>query len=309
MADRPRVTAGVLLSRTTAGGTELAVVHRPRYDDWTWPKGGVEAGEHLVLTAAREAAEETGQAVVLGHRLGRTSYVRAGGSTEVHWWAATLADPTAAAGLPDPHEVDEVRWVSAAEAGELLTYPADRKPLSALTKQGPVTTTVLLVRHADAGDRKLWSGADAKRPLDKRGQARAARLARILPAYAPTRVVAGTPLRCRETVEPLADALGARLGTDRRWDDRSWERSSRLALSALAELTERPGVTAVCSQGETIPGLLADLAQRAGKPVRAAIRRASQGSGSSRTPRSKKGSYWVLSFAADDLVAADYVAD
>lgn len=303
------MTAGVLLSRvppTGASARELAIVHRPRYDDWTWPKGGVEPGEHPAVTAAREAREETGFAVTLGHRLGKTRYARAVGSTEVHWWSATPR-PEIAPGALDAHEVDQMRWVSVEEATAMLTYPADQIPLAAWKKQGPAQPTVIVARHARAGDRKLWSGPDATRPLDEPGRSRALRLATILSVFAPSQLISATPVRCRETLEPLATTLGKTVVIDQRWDDATWRRAARPAARAIAEVANSPVNTVVCSQGDTIPGVLAELAHdRATKSARASVRRSSN---SDNVPRSKKGSFWVLSFNEGELVAADYVAD
>jgi 8-oxo-dGTP diphosphatase len=109
-------------------GDEVLLVHRPRYDDWSLPKGKLDDGESFEEAALREVLEETGYTCVLGEPLGSTHYESRGRPKEVRWFAME------AKGDPVEHddEVDEVRWVTGAEALELLTYDRDRTLLSRL---------------------------------------------------------------------------------------------------------------------------------------------------------------------------------
>ena len=102
----------------------VLLVHRPRYDDWTLPKGKLEPGEAWEEAALREVEEEAGVRCELGAFLGSTRYEHRGEPKEVRWWAMT------ADGEPRPSdEVDEVRWASVAEAAELLSYDGERELL------------------------------------------------------------------------------------------------------------------------------------------------------------------------------------
>ena len=85
--------AGAVMWRAGEEGIETALVHRPRYDDWSFPKGKAFAGEHVLLTAVREVAEETGIRVALGRRLATTQYPTSGGPKRVDYWAARPASP------------------------------------------------------------------------------------------------------------------------------------------------------------------------------------------------------------------------
>src|SRR5215472_8502449 len=80
--------AGAVLWRARAGGIETALVHRPRYDDWSFPKGKSEPGEHVLLTAVREVEEETGVRAALGRRLATQTYPVEGQPKQVEYWAA-----------------------------------------------------------------------------------------------------------------------------------------------------------------------------------------------------------------------------
>jgi 8-oxo-dGTP pyrophosphatase MutT (NUDIX family) len=117
--------AGGVVTRTGRGGTEFLVVHRPRYDDWSLPKGKLETGESAEAGAIREIAEETGVMVRLGDALPDHEYVdRHGRPKIVHYWRMTPAGDT---GWAPNDEVDETRWITASEAATLLSYENDRR--------------------------------------------------------------------------------------------------------------------------------------------------------------------------------------
>src|SRR5436309_1142685 len=86
----PVLAGGCVAWRPGTDGPEVAVVHRPRYDDWSLPKGKLDPGETLTACAVREVAEETGLTVRLGARLGRVHYVGPTGPKTVHYWAAQV---------------------------------------------------------------------------------------------------------------------------------------------------------------------------------------------------------------------------
>lgn len=100
----------------------VLVVHRARYGDWTLPKGKLEPGETWEQSALREVREETGFTCELGDLLGSTFYEPDGAAKEVRWWRMTpVGDPGERDG-----EVDELRWVTSAEARALLSYESER---------------------------------------------------------------------------------------------------------------------------------------------------------------------------------------
>jgi len=131
--DKPDVRAagGVLLRtrrRRVRRRTEMALVHRPRYDDWTFPKGKRDAGDTGdEATALREVEEETGFACVLGADLGETRYRDAKGRSKlVRYWLMELPEGVSGDGFVVNREVDELRWCTASEAARILTYEHDR---------------------------------------------------------------------------------------------------------------------------------------------------------------------------------------
>ena len=101
----------------------IAVVHRPRYDDWSFPKGKLDPGEGWEEGALREVWEETGLHCELGDELTPTFYNdRKGRSKAVRYWLMHITD---AGEFVANDEVDELRWISPSEAAELLSYPHD----------------------------------------------------------------------------------------------------------------------------------------------------------------------------------------
>lgn len=123
------LAAGGLVVREGADGSEILVVHRPAYDDWSFPKGKLEQGESAEDAAVREVEEETGLRCRLDRELATTRYRDARGrSKTVRYWSMTPVGGELAAA----NEVDDARFVSVGEAAELLTYERDRELLAQL---------------------------------------------------------------------------------------------------------------------------------------------------------------------------------
>jgi 8-oxo-dGTP diphosphatase len=116
--------AGGVLIRKGVRGREVAVIHRPKYMDWSLPKGKLEEGEEWLEAGLREVEEETGYRCEASVELPQVSYLdRKGRRKLVRYWLMEAVE-----GGFEPHgEVDELRWVSPDEADELLTYPHDKE--------------------------------------------------------------------------------------------------------------------------------------------------------------------------------------
>ena len=129
-----RAAGGVVL-RDGPEGPEVAIVHRPRYDDWSLPKGKLDDGEQWDECALREVEEETGLRCVLGHELAPVRYRdRKQRPKLVRFWSMRALDPTSEFSAND--EVDQLRWLSLESAAELLDYPHDRELITALAQDG-----------------------------------------------------------------------------------------------------------------------------------------------------------------------------
>jgi 8-oxo-dGTP diphosphatase len=291
------LAAGAVLWRlATHGHVEIACVHRPRYDDWSLPKGKLHPGESIWAAAVREVAEETGYASVLGHHLGRVSYLLStpGRPVKVVDYFAARAG----AGHFQPNrEVDQLRWLPCDAAEKLLTYQRDLRIFRSFTALPVPTTTMLLVRHAMAHSRDQWQGPDELRTLDDEGWAQVAALRSLLPLFGADRVHSAPPVRCVQTVQDLAKDLGTSVIEEPLLSEQGYPGHETAALARVREIVSSGGTPVVCSQGGVIPNLLARLAADSALPM-------SQ-------PESAKGSVWVLSFApgspAHRLAAVYYI--
>jgi 8-oxo-dGTP diphosphatase len=201
--------AGCVVWRPAAGGPEVALIHRPRYDDWSFPKGKLDPGEGYVRAAVREVREETGYPVVLGRRLPTQVYdVSFGGPARlkrVKYWAAQAAVD---ADFQPNAEVDRLDWLPVPAALARLTRQTDRDLLRAFAAAPVDTVPVILLRHAEAVPRKRWDGAELERPLTGRGRDDAEALVPVLAAYGRAVLVASPFARCVATLEPTARAAG-----------------------------------------------------------------------------------------------------
>lgn len=289
---KPTFAAGAVLWRGGAGSPEVAVIHRPHYDDWSLAKGKLDPGENLPATAAREIEEETGLTVRLGKLLGHVDYP-VGKRTKVVWyWTAEVLD-----GEFEPNdEVDELRWVSFDEAAELLSYDLDVDVLNKARKRlsAEPDTRVIYIRHAHAYARKNWSGDDDLRPLDKKGRRQAELLVSQVLPFRPERVYSAAPDRCLQTVIPLAEELGVDVTVDKLFGDEAWLARMVDAQNRFTDVVAEGGVSVVCAQGLIIPDLIAWLSAQGTLPLE--------------TIDSKKGSMWVLGFTDGALTTADYYA-
>ncbi len=284
--------AGAVLWRELAGRLEIALVHRPRYDDWSLPKGKVDPGESHPVTAVREILEETGFAGRLGRRLAVVSYPVDGAVKRVVYWAAGAGDGEFTAN----DEADELLWLPPKEAMKRLQYQLDRKVLRRFAKAPAATHTTVIVRHGRAGSRSKYKGEDCARPLDKLGRAQAESLVGQLLAFGATELHAAPRVRCVQTLQPLAQEIGEAIDIEATLTEEAYTADKKSGRARVLEIASgAAGATPViCTQGKVIPDLIAWWCERDGvRPDKS---------------RNRKGSIWVLSSAEGRLIAADHIA-
>jgi 8-oxo-dGTP diphosphatase len=286
------VAAGAVLWQPDpdSGEPRFAVVHRPRYNDWSLPKGKLDPGEIEPVAAAREIFEETGQRAHLGRRLRTVRYPIPGGTKIVHYWAARGQGGEFVPG----DEVDQLLWLPSADAAERLTYPHDRKLITRFAK-GPVDTrTVVIVRHGTAGRKDRYTGDDRDRPLDAKGRAQAESLVPQLMAFGVSAVHAADRLRCIQTVEPLAQELDVQITLEPSFTEEAYAKARRPAHQRLLAIAAAEGTPVICTQGRVMPYLIAWwCARHRVEPDKS---------------RNRKGSAWILTLADGKLIAADHLA-
>ena len=235
------------MRRRGVDGVRFALVHRPRYDDWTLPKGKADDGEEDRGTALREVLEETGFQCDLGPKITSVRYTdHLGRPKSVAYW---LMYPLDGVFLPND-EVDELRWVGLDEARSLLTYVHDRAVLDAAVA---FDRPVALVRHAKAGDRDAWTEDDRLRPLTKKGKLQAEGLVETLEDLEVDRVLSSPSVRCVQTVRPLA--LARRVSVEER-PELAEGASPGVALDLLRSTG---GGVVACGHGDLIPEVVTAL--------------------------------------------------
>jgi 8-oxo-dGTP diphosphatase len=260
---RPIVlAAGGVLWRGDTEDPELAVVHRPAYDDWSLPKGKAKPGEHLLVTALREVAEETGQEAVIGPLLTTVRYrVTAAGrpaDKAVTYWSMLRTGGAFASNK----EVDEMRWLGLPAARRRLTSGSDLAVLDAFVRSARDTRPLVLVRNAASDDQ-----ADALVP--------------VLQGLRVTALVSAGLASCLETFAPTAVASGLRVREEPGLTRAEFEGNEAAVAADLRRATRTQETVAVCAQQQVISGLLEHLGRGDGvrPPAETSLR---------------KGGWWLL---------------
>jgi len=283
--------AGALVWREKGGDLQVLLVHRPRYDDWSFPKGKLESGESLCACAVREVAEETGVQVRLEQPLETVRY-RLGDGTrkEVRYWAARELDrgsPALAARGRIPRasrsEIDGVQWMGVKEARKRLDHAIDRDLLGSLVDLWEDdkldTWTLVLVRHARAVKRSVWNRPkkrtaeqdEATRPLTgDHGRARARALAPILAAYGVGRAISSPWKRCCDTMAPYCRAAGLKLELEPAITEHAHATAPKTTRKVVERaLRMREGPVALCTHRPVLPAVMDVVAEYApGKLLR-----------------------------------------
>ena len=216
---KPILAGGAVVSRVDpVRGIEVLIIHRMRYNDWTLPKGKLDAGESLPACAVREVLEETGVTIRLGVPLDTVRYDTAKGAKQVEYWGGTVLETVP---RPPDDEVDVVSWLPVRAAVDRLTHAPDHFLVQQHLEQPP-TTPLIILRHAKAMDRKDWSKKDTARPVNARGRRQSRLLVPMLGAYGIMNLVSSTSARCIGTLEPYA-------------------RARQLTMAKFSQLTEEVG--------------------------------------------------------------------
>jgi 8-oxo-dGTP diphosphatase len=252
--------AGGVLWRGDPASPEVALVHRPRYDDWSVPKGKLETGEHPLLAGLREIEEETGFHALPGRRLGSVRYPVTEGRKRVRYWAAEAVGGRFRAN----REVDELWWGPLAGALKKVDSDGDARILETFAEDTRRTRALVLVRHASAGDRHRYNGKDAERPLDSDGKERARTVAALLTAYDVRRAGTADVARCRQTLAPFASSEAVEVATLPATTAGAFDLDPDAGSDEVLALLDGTGGAAWCGQREVIPDLAVGVSERLG---------------------------------------------
>jgi 8-oxo-dGTP pyrophosphatase MutT (NUDIX family)/phosphohistidine phosphatase SixA len=262
------VAAGALVWRVRDGELQVLAVHRPRYNDWSWPKGKLSKGETLPQCAIREVAEETGRNIVLGQPLPTLRYpIGAGKQKVVRYWAAQVVSGESKAVRARPpvksapkHEVDRVRWLTVEQAKNKITFKDDLRPLEVLAEAYALdrleTRSFVLVRHARAKRRRAWPGTDEERPLTKAGERRSRAIVPLIAAFGVTHAASSPAKRCVDTVLPYAQAAGLEVKTIGALTEPDHAEQPLRTAEVMVNLLGKRGNRAVCVHRPTLPTIV-----------------------------------------------------
>lgn len=250
---------------------EVLLVHRPSYDDWSWPKGKRERGETLVACATREVEEETGYPVRLEAPLTTQRYQLGARTTKVvKYWAARvdISDAALTARAPakkaSKKEIDKTRWVSPHKAMRLLTRRGDRRLLSELLSRVESrrldTRAIIFLRHAQAITRETWSN-DHTRPLTREGVSQVGQLTGILSGFGVDALMTSPWRRCLATVGPYAMLTGVGLDMNQHFTEAAYQNDRDAFQTQIRQvIREYHSPTVVCLHRPTIPAVVGELA-------------------------------------------------
>lgn len=247
--------AGALLWRENSElKIEIALIHRPRYDDWSLPKGKVEEGETSLRCAFREVMEETGITPRFGRELGTVEYEEIGGLKRVKYWSAKA--PKNHPEFEVNEEVDEIRWLMPNEALALATHQSDKDIVESFLTTEPHTDTLIILRHTKALERGDWDDDDSKRTLDERGFLQAEALIEHLQPYSLDEIYSSNYIRCVQTVTPLGQARDLKITEIPNLNEENFEADPERSISFANAVKQDEKNILICSHNPVIPTML-----------------------------------------------------
>lgn len=286
-----RAAGAVIWRRNNSDELEIALIHRPRYDDWSFPKGKLEENEVEIAAAFREVMEETGFAVVFGPFIGELNYQTNGISKNVKYWSAKFISEV---GTPQPEEVDQVSWFSISEAESKLSRPDDISILKTFMNFDLDSNALVLLRHAKALDRNEWRGDDGDRPLIQIGQLQAKRLLSTLQVFGIEEIHSSAAVRCYETVTPIARSLQLDLIFAEDLSEYVHSKNPDKPFKYINKLMKVNSNIIACSHNPILPEILNRLIEKSGIE--------------SSQIKLEPGDAWVIHHVDNVIIAIDFLA-
>ncbi len=247
--------AGALLWREVdSRNLEIALIHRPRYNDWSLPKGKIEGGETALQCAYREVFEETGIKASLTRQLGTVEYEESGELKRVIFWSAHCSLDTGTFVVNE--EVDELVWFTPEDALVKATHDSDRQIIDSFQAQEPRTDTLIILRHTKALERGDWDEADSERTLDEVGFDQAQLLIKHLEPFAIDEVYTSNYTRCVQTVTPLSHSRGLTITQVPSLNEETFENDPQRSVAFANALKQDEKNILICSHNPVIPTML-----------------------------------------------------
>mgnify|MGYP000562819784 FL=1 len=247
--------AGALLWREVdSRNLEIALIHRPRYDDWSLPKGKIEGGETALQCAYREVFEETGIKASLTRQLGTVEYEESGELKRVIFWSAHCSLDTGTFVVNE--EVDELVWFTPEDALVKATHDSDRQIIDSFQAQEPRTDTLIILRHTKALERGDWDEVDSERTLNEVGFDQAQLLIKHLEPFAIDEVYTSNYTRCVQTVTPLSHSRGLTITQVPSLNEETFENDPQRSVAFANALKQDEKNILICSHNPVIPTML-----------------------------------------------------
>ena len=257
------IAAGAVVTRPSAKGTEYLLVHRGYRQDWTFPKGKVDPGEHVLTAAVREVREETGFAVQLGIPLPTQTYKVEGKLKDSRYWVGSLL----AGEFVANDEVDEIAWLTFEDATKRLTYEHDLEVLTAASA-AKETTPFIVLRHTQSVKRAEWllsadslAEIDASRPLTAVGRMQANSLVGALAAFGISEIHSSDSRRCRDTVGPFATARSLAVTLEKTVSEERHEKNPEKVRARVTELAAQSNPLVLCTHRPVMPTVMGSLSE------------------------------------------------
>ncbi len=284
--------AGALLWReSSAGEIEVALVHRPRYGDWSLPKGKIDENETALACAYREVFEETGIKARFTRQLGAVEYEDNGAQKRVKYW---VAQALGASDFVANDEVDQLRWLKPSDSIELATHQSDKEMIERFLEiEGP-TDTLIILRHTKALERGDWDGDDSLRTLNESGFAQAKSLIEHLAPFAIDEIYTSDFTRCVQTVSPLGESRGLVVSKVPSLNEATFESDPERSISFANALKQDERNILICSHNPVIPTMLRRILNTKLK--------------NKDLIKLEPGDAWLVHRVKGEIVALDYLA-
>jgi len=280
-ATGPVLAAGAVCWRLVDGKPRILLVHRGDRADVSLPKGKLDPGETLPQTAQREILEETGLKVTLGAKLDVVEYRLPNGREKiVHYWSAEVDEHVLELATFTPNnEIAALEWVPLEKARKKLTYKHDVDLVDAFGARFDAgnarTFAIIALRHGKTVAPDAWDGPDSTRPLMQRGQDQASSVAPAIAAFAPSKLISSTAVRCQSTVAPLANYLALPVRATDAISQDAYENGEADVAHVVSKRLAKKRTAVLCSHGPVLPEILAEIGRQTGMLPSAELRRAS----------------------------------
>ena len=251
---------GVVWRRDSEGEIQVLLVHRPRYDDWSLPKGKLEEGEALISCAYREILEETGISIKLGPYIGSVEYYVPDGLKSVSYWSASLIEDRST--FHPNEEVDQIIWLDLESAILRVTRDSDGYILERFGVTPYDSSALIMLRHAKALERAEWQGEDEDRPLQLIGQLQAKRMLSLYQVFGLDEIHTSDAVRCLDTVSQMAKSLQLTPTITNAVSEYTYKRNKDKAIDYAKELIKKNRQTILCSHHPVLPRMMEKLTKK-----------------------------------------------